>query len=547
MKRSRYLGLSIALIVVLAALAAPATGVSAAASMKLSRYNAAPGDLVNVQGFGFSPGDDVVVSVALRVNGQPQTLQAVTQANGSSVFTATLVVPAGTNQDIYTVYARDFHGHVASQTVNVLPLAYLQPGGKTYTVYVVPDSGLYVTGVGFQLGEYVRVVANFPLYNGTTNVFDQTVGTDHGSFYELFVHVPHNAKAGLTSIQATGNTSKKSAKNFIHVVYRPYLLPMSQSVRPGASAQAIGRAFVANSDVRISITIPRSNGATVTVAETVLADGNGNFSAGLALPSDIRLGRYTLTASDTVGGFHASIPVDVSVHPSILLEPTTVLPGQALTVSGENFGSGAFVTVSATFFLRGGGKRTVSAGTRTGARGNYSVNIAIPNSAVPGRVTVTASSSNGQVSTQVLVKARPPLPTATPVPTATRVPPTAVPPTSVPPTAVPTSTQTPHGHHHAFGYRYVSIWYHTVRVGTYDRFVVQASLHTQQGLWINVWFPAGQHLAYYINTDGSGHYEITVQVPVNSIGRTNNHVLVTFRLWHGKSSRRFFSGFTLVR
>jgi hypothetical protein len=226
----------------------------------------------------------------------------------------------------------------------------------------------------------------------------------------------------------------------------------------------------------------------------------------------------------------------VSVKPTIAVQPYALFPGEAVTVSGDNFGSGANVTVSATFPIQGGGTRTVNVTTHTGGHGNYSVRLGVPANAAPAKVTVTAHSANASVHTQIQVNQKPaPKPTATPVPSAT--------PTSTP---IPTSTPTPK-HHHGFGFRYISIWYHTVRVGTYDHLVVQSTLHTQLGIWVHVWFPnVYRSLAYYQNTDFNGHWETQFTVPRDAITSNNNHVLVTFRLWHGKSNVKDFSGFRLV-
>jgi 5-hydroxyisourate hydrolase-like protein (transthyretin family) len=544
MKRILSISFVLALLLALVPMAVQPNHVAAAASLKISRGSAAAGDQIGVQGFGFAAQDDVVVALDLRVSNHAQEAQAVVQTNASGSFTATLVVPSGANQGTYPLTARDFHGNLATRNVTILPAAYVAPGGKVFTVWVIPQNAFYVRGGGFKPGETVRITASFPQYNGNSTVVNRTVGTTaNGSFGEVLLQVPGGVKAGNVTLQATGQTSGRKGTNTLHVFYQPALSPTTQAVRPGQAVHIAGTGFVPGSTVHVSLTIPRTNAANLTLSRDVTANGNGAIGTSIGIPSDTSLGKYRITASDSVGGYHASAEVVVSAHPSIKLTPTTVLPGQAFTAEGDNFGTGVTVTVSASFSLQGGGHRTVSATTQTGANGDYSVKLAVPSNAAPGKATVTAQASNGKVSTSVQVKPRPPLPTATPVPTSTPVPPTS---TSVPGTAVPpTSTATP-PQKHGFGYRYVSIWYHTVRVGTSNHFVVQASLHTVQGIWINVFFPAGQHIAIYKNTDHNGKFAVTIQIPRNARTSTNSRVVVTFRLWHGKKSRRYFASFTLV-
>jgi hypothetical protein len=514
----------------------PASHASAAVSLHLSRSFVAPGDTVTVQGFGFTPGDDVVVGVSLAVNGHTQRVTNSTTADGSGNFSTQITIPNGTAQAVYTVDARDFHAHVATQRLVVYPLAYVAAGGKVYTVYVIPAHAFYVSGAGFEPAETIDLAASFPLYDGSTNVYNHSVQADsHGNFSEVFVRVPRGAKAGTTSIQATCQASKKSGRDLLRVVYRPYLLSPG-TVRPGTAVPVHGREFVPNSTVHLTITLPRSGIGNVTLSKDTTSDSNGNFDTGIGLPADVLVGRYTVTAVDRVGGFRANASMLVSVKPTIAVQPSALYPGDAVTVSGDNFGSGSYVTISATFPIQGGGTKTVSVTTRAGSRGNYSVHLGVPTSAAAGKVTVTAHSANAAVHAQIQVNQKP-SPTATPVPTST---------STATQTPTPTSTPVPKKHH-AFGFRYISIWYHVVRAGTWDQLVVQSTLHTQLGIWVHVWFPnLADSIAIYTNTDFSGFWQKRINVPANAITHSSDHVTVTFRLWHGKANIKDFSGFRLV-
>jgi hypothetical protein len=536
MQRNPILRLVLLLALTVTAVCAGAltnvTPTQAAAAITLSRGNVAPGDKLTVHGSGFHASDDVVVTSDVVVAGSPHHLQAATTTDGNGSFQATLVMPGGTAQGTYTATAKDFHGGSASHTYNVLPLAYITAGGTPRTVFVIPNHELYVSGQGFQPGETITLNASFPLYDGNTvNVQRTPTANKNGGFYEAVIKVPSDAKPVVVTLTATGNTGKKTGKAFLHVTYRPRLTLGAAAVRPGTNIQIFGREFVPNSNVRVAVTISR-NGSTAqdTLSKTVTADSNGNFSTFMGIPSDTKLGRYTVGAFDTTGGFRASASFAVSVHPTMLLKPNTLYPGQSFSVSGVNFGSNESVRVSATFPVAGGKTTTVAKTTTTGGNGGYFVNLTVPGNATPAKVTVTAASSSAKVTASLFVKQAPVPATATPAPAAT--------PT---PTSVPSKP-----HHNAFGYRFISIWYHTVRVGTSEVVVVRATLHTKLGIWVHVFFPAGQTYVWYTKTSWGGKWSKRFAIPHNARTAANSQALITFRLWHGSKSIKEFRKFTIV-
>jgi hypothetical protein len=531
---------ALGLLVGLTTSAAPAAPASAASSLSLSRYTAAPGDTVVVTGAGFAPLDTVVAASSLHVNGVANLVQNSTLSGSSGAFQTTLLLPGGTNQGTYAVSARDFHGHSAARDLTVLPLAFLRVGGPSPTTLVIPTHQFYVSGAGFAANEPVNLSARFPLYDGDSVVVNRTVGASStGSFSEILITVPSDAKAANVRLTAQGQSSRKTATGQLSVVYRPALTHPA-TVRPGTDVSVAGHGFVPASLVHVSMTIARIGATSETLSRDVTTDGQGNFTTTLTLPASTRLGTYVITAHDTVGNFRTSASVLVSVHPTASVSPAIIFPGEAFTVSGDNFGTGASVTVDATFALRGGGTHLVSGSAHTGAHGEYSVRLVAPLLAAAGRVGIVVRSSEAQVSAHIQVRARPTptptprrLPTSTPIPTATATP-------------TPTATLIP-PKHHKFAFKSISIWYHTVTADTWDHVVVQTTLKTTQGIWITVRFPSNLVEAFYTTTNKSGHYQRTFEVPTSAlVHHRSGTALITLKLWHGKKSRTAYRTITVI-
>lgn len=514
-------------------LVAPAVPTHAASTLRLSRYFAAPGDQVRVIGYGFGAGDDVVVTMDVAVGGNGhQHVQAIGYTDGNGSFSAAFTVPGGAIQGTYTVTARDLHANVSTQNLNVVPRAVVTVNGAVPTIYVLPSHGFYVGGAGFQAGENVTVTGRFPLYSGGTYVATASAhAASNGRFYETFMRVPAGAKQGAASVTATGDTSHRAARANLNVLYRPSITVAPLTVRPGTSITINGRDFVANSTVRLTVIIARNGAPNMTVSRSVAADGSGALSTTLSIPSNARNNHYTVVSTDLTGGFHAYAGFNVSIHPSLVVEPTTVLAGEAVTVNGSSYGTGASVHVFATFAQRGSARRSVSTYVTTGSQGEFSVHIAVPSDSATQHVTVYAQSGNGGAQAGLQVNAKP-LPTSTPLPTAT---------------PAPTATSVPvHHKKPALDFSFISVWYHTVRQGTYNHIVIRATIHKTLGIWIHVYFPNGKHIDIYTNTDSNGQYGVQFAVPRNAATHSSNRVVITMQLWKGHTTRKDFRSFTLV-
>jgi hypothetical protein len=170
-------------------------------------------------------------------------------------------------------------------------------------------------------------------------------------------------------------------------------------------------------------------------------------------------------------------------------------------------------------------------------------------SQTPGPV-VTATSTALPTSTVIPTSTAIPTTVATVAPTATVLPTATAVPTATATTA-PVPTPTPitivrRVFRYQPGFRYVSIWYHYVRKGTFEHLEVQANRHTKFGIWVHVFFPSGVSYAYFQNTDANGHWRMSFAVPTNSGSPYSKQAVVTLQLWHGKQTVEHFAFFTVL-
>jgi hypothetical protein len=208
-------------------------------------------------------------------------------------------------------------------------------------------------------------------------------------------------------------------------------------------------------------------------------------------------------------GLLQSAPPARAAQASVTLEPSVTLPNQDITLTGTNFPTDTTVRVYLTVDLRGGGNRTVSTSTVTDSNGDFAADLFVPYKVAPGRYAVVVRASGVRISNLLRV--------------------------------LPLSA-----HPFNLSFRWISLWYHTVRQGTWDYINIQGGLSTQLGIWVHVIFPNGIHYDYYQETDGNGHWAIRFNVPGHAVSSHSNQGYLTFQLWHGNSTTQGFMTFTLV-
>lgn len=311
----------------------------------------------------------------------------------------------------------------------------------------------------------------------------------------------------------------------------------SLTVVPDTRFDIAGGGYQPGEMLRITAAFPLYNGNTHTDARQVKAGPRGGFWApNMYVPHDAKAGTDTLAVSGEASGRVGHAALYLTYRPAISLSQSTLGPGQAVTVGGHGFVPNSPVNLSLPIGRNGTFGITLRGTTYAGRAGNIHSTLTLPGDVTAGTYTVIARDGTGgfQATTKLTVQAAP-APTATPSPTAAPA-----------PTPLPLPTPGPLPHIRGFGFKWISLWYHTVRQGTWDRVVVQGMPHTQLGVWAHVIFPNGFHYDYYTNTDHNGQWAQTFSVPKGTTTRYSNQVQVQFQLWHGKKTVKTFMRFTLV-
>lgn len=294
--------------------------------------------------------------------------------------------------------------------------------------------------------------------------------------------------------------------------------------------------------------------ATVNVTYTIPANTtiNGSLSSDIATGQNIclsgivtgtsTLSSVTLTANATTMltecGAVGTFVAPTGATPGSLTLGSTVLPvSPNATFSGATLTTGAGLCLAIT--LNGLGQ--VASATAT---------------ATTPTTTSTATAATAVVTPTITPSIQPPPPpvqaTNTPTATSTAVPTTT--PTSVPtntPTATaiattaPTTTPTPKRRPIA-QFKYISVWYNVIRIGTVEHLVVQAGARSVQFIEVHVFFATGRRYDFTERTNRQGLWTKDFRIPPYTISVYSREAVVSFQLFKNHTTARDYRFFYVV-
>lgn len=349
---------------------------------------------VSVSGTGFGANEQVQIGYIANLVGGGTTPEqtTATSASDGSFTDAQLPVPGNAAPGFTSVAAR---GQTSTATASTqLEIVHVALNSAT----IGPGGTTAVTGLGFTPNTNLVVYTTVNLTAGGTQQIVTPATVDGSGNIAVSVTVPQAAAAGNYTVHiGTTVSSSDLARATLTVAVPPpspvgiTLTPSNQKAGNNSNVVVHGTGFGAGEAVAVSYTGNVGGGGTTVVRVVGTTDGSGAFSLSLPVPASIAAGSYTVTATGTNSHATATATLIVSGQPTVTLSPTSVRPGQTVTVVGSNFVPNQPVSLSMVVALNGGGSTTVSGTVTADGSGNVSGSLVIPGGTAPGTFTLTAS------------------------------------------------------------------------------------------------------------------------------------------------------------
>src|SRR5690606_18120597 len=221
---------------------------------------------------------------------------------------------------------------------------------------VEPGESTAATGTGFTPDSTATVELIGP--DGEPVGEPVNVDTDGNGEFTVDLPVPADAAPGDYIVRGTDETSGDQVETAL-VVLESGGLDLNigldpPEVAPGESTTVTGEGFTPDATASVQLVNP----AGEPVGEPVPAetDGDGGFTVDLPVPEGAEPGDFTVVGSGDESGESAEAPLTVAegdggvcpVEPAVTVDPTSALPGETVTVSGEGFAPGTEASVQLT-------------------------------------------------------------------------------------------------------------------------------------------------------------------------------------------------------
>ncbi len=304
------------------------------ATAKLAKEVGKPGDSIAFSAQGFTPGEDVLVSLN-QISGDPATkLKADGSGNLSQASFRLPVGAVGTNS-VFFVGAK-------SQTVAVaqvyLLALYPQVSPSSYTVRAATPFGF--SGTGFAPDEAVAVHLNS---TGGEPLLTAKAGAD-GNFTSPGFVVPYKLKGPQTLIAIGEQSRAPASAGFQIQPYTPDAQPSTYGGRPGTSLSFYATGFGPNEVVLVYVGRTQNSAGKLVTAFRVDGKGNAAAAGSYMIPGDAQTGKLAFSmvgrqseasATASVSVQKSDIPVQIPPQPEYVLPPelnddtpATQTPGQ---------------------------------------------------------------------------------------------------------------------------------------------------------------------------------------------------------------------------
>ncbi len=352
------------------------------------------GTSLSVSGSGFKPDE----AVQIFLNGGTSTVVVSADANGG-FGSAKLPVPADLGPGTYAlqVYGVSSARSTSAQVSVAAPQVATPTPTPAAPVVIVstavtsPGSQVVISGSGFAPGETVLIRFNGALESGIS-------ANPAGNFAGVLLTVPSGTASGTYRITATGATTQRSAGTGL-IVVAPQPIPVAGiaisplRAMPGSQVLVAGTGYQSGETVLVSL--------NNVLVQNLTAGAAGSFTNGsFIVPDTLGPGQYKVMAVGATSGRGATAVLTVYakpalVSPKLYANPSTIVPGGRVTLSGSGF------TAGEQMWLRLNNSLVLS----FNADGSGSFSRSLPINAGPGTysLTVTGASSRRVASTTLHV------------------------------------------------------------------------------------------------------------------------------------------------
>ena len=364
----------------------PGTEADLDATIAVKPDSAAPGEVIQVNGYQFEPGR--MYKIDLYDDGSSWIpLANSVSAGEDETFSVSVTIPADTTPGKYAIIATAevgdgvFRAPFAVVDEAFTPALTLSPVSGTDTKAVV------ATGTGFAPDEIVNLWWNESPYV----VPGGDLVADRDGNFSVEIAVPESLKEGDHAVYARQRNGEIEAKANFELLATPMvetsITLSSTSGRAGSVITVTGKGYTPGETVTI-----RWGGYVGPVMGTGTASSTGTFSINATIPTTSGLVTRPVWAFDeSVRKASQDFTVTALVTPSITLSTTSGRAGTRIAVRGTGFQPGETVTV------RWGGYVGPIMGTgKASSTGTIAIAATIPTTSKIQTLPVWAFGTSGQ-------------------------------------------------------------------------------------------------------------------------------------------------------
>ncbi|MTG90825.1 choice-of-anchor G family protein, partial [Cellulosimicrobium sp. BIT-GX5] len=356
-------------------------------SLTVDPTTVAVGDSTDVTGEGYTPDSTVTVEIRDAEGTVVETVTGV-ETDGEGGFTTPITVPAGTAPGEYVVVGIDDTTGTEAVTPLTVEAAAIDPGLTVDPTTVPAGTPTDVTGTGYTPSSTVTV----EIRDGEGTVVASLTGveTDDEGGFTTPITVPVETAPGeyvVVGIDDTTGTEAETPLTVEAAAIEPSLTVDPTTVVVGDSTDVTGEGYTPDSTVTVEIR--DGSGTVVETVTGVETDGEGGFTTPITVPVGTVPGEYVVVGIDDTTGTEAETPLTVeaaAIDPSVTVDPSTVVAGEATDVTGEGYTLSSTVTVE----VRDASGTVVATveDVPTDATGAFTTPVTIPAGTEPGTYTV---------------------------------------------------------------------------------------------------------------------------------------------------------------